>query len=88
LRLLLIWFAGWLWSKLQVANSFFLWFISYVGVAVYGEPQECRWQRLHFGIALFLCACFGVAHEFSSTRPTWLHAEAAAMWMWQHAQTS
>jgi Mlc titration factor MtfA (ptsG expression regulator) len=39
---------------------------------------------LLFGFATFPCVCFGVARELFFTRGTWLHAEAAAVWVWWH----
>jgi hypothetical protein len=59
-----------------------------VGVAVYRAPQE--WQRgiLLFAVATFFSACFGVVQAISTTRPTWLHAQAATMWMWQHVSAA
>jgi hypothetical protein len=69
-------------------EKLFCGFSLYVGAAVYRVPQE--WQRgiLLFGFALFFNACCGVAHAIFTTRPTWLHVETTAMWMWKHVSTT
>jgi hypothetical protein len=59
----------------------------YVGVAVYGTPQEWLREALLFGVATVFGVCFGVACEFSSTRTTYLHVESVGVWMWEHAGT-
>jgi hypothetical protein len=41
-------------------------------------------MRLLFAFALRFGVCFGVGYAFFSTRRSWFHAEAAAMWMWKH----
>jgi hypothetical protein len=39
-----------------------------------------------FGFA-FLCACFGVAEGFFSTRQTWLHVDGPFLWVWRMLET-
>ncbi|MCL5876592.1 MAG: hypothetical protein M1540_02125 [Candidatus Bathyarchaeota archaeon] len=53
----------------------------YVGVGVYGTPQDRNWRRLHFGAATFLCVCYGVAYAISTTRSTYFYVETVRMWM-------
>jgi hypothetical protein len=89
------WVAGWLRlipqadSKgkkffnlpLKGVNRFSL----YVDAEVLRVPQDGTRSRFCFVFALFFFACYDVAEGFFSTRPTWLHAEAASVWMWRNA---
>jgi hypothetical protein len=48
-------------------------------------PQDGNWERLLFVFATFLSVARDVADKFFFTRPTWLHAETSAVWLWKHA---
>jgi len=58
--------------------------LSLCGRGGLNSPQDGLRLRLLFGIAPFFGVCFGVGIAFFSTRPTWLYAEATAVWMWKH----
>jgi hypothetical protein len=45
-------------------------FALYVGVVVYGTPQDCKRRRLLFWVAVGFGFCFGVACVISTTRIT------------------
>ncbi len=62
-------------------------FCLYVSVGVLIPLQDCNRGRLLFGVATFLCVCFGVGYGFFFTRHTWLHVELVAVWMWRHVSS-